>query len=238
MAAGKQFSMEDMIGKEMMTMLNRMMNHGAVQKQKEPKTIFLNEKGTFGSDIFSQITIDVEEPKVNKGARMDNILGYFGAPCDDSDYIRFLASLKEVKYEGCDVLKDEDDKVLDNVKHIYTRISYPLAEPVFSHYVLKDGIEVKYSTILYANACAYKDIYMLEDEQCFEGNKAPLMGEKAAANAGVDAAGKREVFMMNRASSDGPFGIWGHVIGDLVYNGGSTVYVNEDTVFCEFYCDS
>lgn len=231
MAEGKKFSMDDMFGNEMMAMLTKMMS-GAIRKGKKPKTTFLKKEGEYGKDIFSQITIDVEEPKVNKGARMNNILNYFGAPHDKGNYEEFVQSLKEVSYEGAFKLEDTDDKVLENVKHIYTRISYPLAQPVFSHYVLKDDIEVKYSTILYANACAYKDIYRLEGEQCFEDEKARLMRQKAAATE------KRKVFMFNRTDSGGPFGIWGHVIEDLNYNGGSTVYVNKDTVFCDFSCDS
>ena len=43
----------------------------------------------------------------------------------------------------------------------------------------------------------------------------------------------------NRRATGGPFGIFGHDIEELIYNGESTVkiFANNSSVFCWFGCD-
>ena len=44
--------------------------------------------------------------------------------------------------------------------------------------------------------------------------------------------------MLNRARSNGRYGIWGHSIGDLIYHGGYVIAYENETVYAEIGCDS
>ena len=83
------------------------------------------------------------------------------------------------------------------------------------------AIDVTYGKVLYLYTYAYQHMYELEDED---------VGEETGNVPG----------MLNRAMSEGRFGIWGHSIGDLAYNGASTIEYADDgeTVVCRFSCDS
>lgn len=48
-----------------------------------------------------------------------------------------------------------------------------------------------------------------------------------------------EIYRIEDENMDNPvFGIWGHYIGDLVYNGHNTIKVYENYIVCKFECDS
>ncbi|KAK5575267.1 hypothetical protein RB653_010524 [Dictyostelium firmibasis] len=44
--------------------------------------------------------------------------------------------------------------------------------------------------------------------------------------------------MLNRNQSNGRYGIWGHDLSDLVYNGFSEVLIHKDFIVCDFHVDS
>ncbi|ARF08741.1 hypothetical protein Catovirus_1_791 [Catovirus CTV1] len=102
------------------------------------------------------------------------------------------------------------------IKYIYTNIDYPLTYPSIFKFTCK--IPVTYGLLLYAYTVAYQLTYIIEEEEDDDPGHIPGM--------------------LNRAISKGRFGIWGHDIDDLVYNGYSDITYDTNSVVCEFYCDS
>lgn len=49
---------------------------------------------------------------------------------------------------------------------------------------------------------------------------------------------KQNVAMLNRCETDGEFGIWGHDIGDLIYNGSGKIDIGDEYIYVNLYCDS
>lgn len=103
-------------------------------------------------------------------------------------------------------------------KIVYTSISYPLNRPAIMKWVLSE--DATYGQLLEIHAQAYNLIYELEEQSSTMGDPGHIPG------------------MFNRRRSDGMFGIWGHDIGDLVYNGGSTITIGAHHVVCDFDVDS
>lgn len=116
---------------------------------------------------------------------------------------------------------DNAMKVIDdNIKYVYAVISYPLANIAIIKFTCRQP--VTYGMLLYLYTVAYKLVYKIEDYD---------VGHPTNHIPG----------MFNRQRSSGRFGIWGHDIEDLVYNGNSSICVYEganDSVVCRFECDS
>lgn len=107
---------------------------------------------------------------------------------------------------------DPCELLVPRTRVVYATIRYPVSRPAVFRYEL--NAPARYGTLLYLYTDAYQRMYSLEsDPGCVPR-------------------------MLNRAESDGPFGIWGHYIDDLVYNGSSSVKVYEGGAVCEFEVDS
>lgn len=107
--------------------------------------------------------------------------------------------------------------MLKEIKYVICIITYPVTNDAIFKFDCSN-IDVTYGVIMYLYTYAYQYMYELEDTIPV-GN---IFG------------------MLNRKKSEGRFGIWGHYIEDLVYNGNSSLkYVNDnETLICEFDCDS
>jgi len=106
------------------------------------------------------------------------------------------------------------------IKTIKCFITYPVSKTGIFEFTLDPTVKLTNLVVTYAYTIAYKLMYDLEDFSV-QHPTGEIPG------------------MLNRQRSTGPFGIWGHHIGDLVYNGiNHLAVVNEDTLFCQFGCDS
>lgn len=103
-----------------------------------------------------------------------------------------------------------------NIKTVYTIITYPLSKPAIIKFDCL--VPITYGVLLYIYTYAYQLVYKLEEENV--GNPGLIPG------------------MLNRAKSKGMFGIYGHNIDDLVYNGNSIIEIHDDYIICDFHCDS
>lgn len=177
-----------------------------------------------------------------KSIRKD-ILGYYGTPSDkveyydefrqdlidkilegiednyeyDEDLRAKYDTLEDAKKEYPEELKRVLDTEFDHVEYVICIIRYPLEIPAYIKLVLED-YDLTYGQLLYVYTRAYQLVYKLEEEEV--GDPGHILG------------------IFNRMKSDGPFGIWGHDITDLAYNGNSTVTEYDKFLTCEFDCDS
>lgn len=124
--------------------------------------------------------------------------------------------LKELKEAYTAAVQSSKENT--NKKVVYTSIAYPLSQPAYMKWILKK--EATFLDLISLHAQAYNLIYQLENQTSAEGDPGHIEG------------------MWNRKNSDGMFGIWGHDIGDLVYNGNSTITIRADHVVCAFGVDS
>lgn len=172
------------------------------------------------NEIFQKIDIIDDIPKCDVIENFKNIFPYVLDPSFDvEDYNYFMDELtNKVKKRNSknNSYKSPNDVINQNIKTIYTIITYPLSKPAYFKFISKEP--VTFGMLLFAYTYAYQKIYELEEQD--DGNPGLISG------------------MLNRATSKGRFGIWGHDLNDLVYNGGSTISVCEDFVICEFGCDS
>lgn len=114
--------------------------------------------------------------------------------------------------------KKANEKLSLNVKYVVAVITYPIENPALFKFDCSN-IELTYGKLLYLYTYAYQLMYKLEDED-------------------VGAPTENIPGLLNRGKSEGRFGIWGHDISDLIYNGNSTLRFTHDTVICEFDVDS
>lgn len=114
--------------------------------------------------------------------------------------------------------KKSKTKLSANVKYVIAVINYPINNPAIFKFDCS-SVELTYGKLLYLYTYAYQLMYKLEDED---------VGEPPKNIHG----------MLNRGVSEGRFGIWGHDICDLIYNGDSELTYTDDTVICEFRVDS
>jgi hypothetical protein len=104
-----------------------------------------------------------------------------------------------------------------NIKCLYVAINYPLNNPTMAKF--KCDHEITYGLILYLTTVAYQQVYITEEQDdCDPGTVSPTCD--------------------NRAESNGRFGIWGHTINQLVYNGYSGIEIYDNYIICELDCDS
>lgn len=105
----------------------------------------------------------------------------------------------------------------DHIKTIYTMIDYPLTNQAVIKFECNEPITYGMLLFLYTNA--YQIVYDIEEsDDCDPGQISN--------------------HCLNRATSKGRFGIWGHSIGDLCYNGSSIIHIYNDHIVCNFDCDS
>lgn len=176
--------------------------------------------------IFESIEQVDAIPTNNHQKTIHDIFPYVMRPCDDHEtYPDFIDEL-EVSIENYANEKSDSEtsvnyelprQIIDeNIKCIYIHIDYPLTNPAIFKFTTKEP--VTYGMLLYTYTIAYQMIYIIEEEEV--GNIGNIPG------------------MLNRKTSNGKFGIWGHHIGDLVYNGSSTIVICKDFVACDFSVDS
>lgn len=188
-------------------------------------------------DIFSLIEFVDEIPESNVVHLYKDIFPGAGRPCDSvSSYDKFRRNLFWIK-ETYDFQEDSDGEEYDNVDEcnkrlannlersywdrdmgvIYVEITYPLTNKAIVKFVKKNPrLQLTCGMLLYAYTFAYQMVYNSEDaseQECIPG-------------------------MLNMATTDGRFGIWGHAIEDLAYNGSSNIEVHETYIKCRFSCDS
>lgn len=98
--------------------------------------------------------------------------------------------------------------------NIYVRITYPVTRNAMFKVVFRPTAgELNLAMLYLAHATAYKMMYAAED----------------AYENGV----------CTDEQSVEPYGIWGHVIEDLVYNGRAIITIsNDNTIVCDLDCDS
>lgn len=104
---------------------------------------------------------------------------------------------------------------------IYAVVSYPTSQEGVFKVTLNKHTPYTYASLWYVHAAAYRLVYRLE-EMCTSGAIGTISGA-----------------CMNRQTTCGPFGIWGHDICDLVYNGFYNIYgVPGRYLVCDLSCDS
>lgn len=188
-------------------------------------------------DIFSSIEFVDEIPDSNIVNKYGDIFPYTGRPSASiSSYDKFRRNLFWIK-EKYDFKDDSDSESYNNINEcnqrlannlersywdrdmgvIYAEITYPLTNKAIVKFVKKNPrLQLTCGMLLYAYTCAYQMVYDSEnasEQECIPG-------------------------MLNMATTDGKFGIWGHAIEDLVYNGSSDIEVHETYIKCHFSCDS
>jgi hypothetical protein len=165
--------------------------------------------------IIKSWQLDCTEPKIDNvlETKLD-VLGYYGQPCDDvQDYDTYRAGIltcldeldntDDSDAESDPELLDHPVSVCYHPVRVYTMYDYPLARTVFCRFDV-DQAQLTNGQLLYLHALGYQEIYNREDDAVHS------KGEQVKNISG----------MLNRDQTNGPFGIWGHSIGDLVYNGG------------------
>lgn len=108
----------------------------------------------------------------------------------------FLAQRADIGPAYPDYLIDPDEVVTTESK-INIKFEYPLTNPTTISFANPDGF-TKFGFF----ACVYKGYKSIYDEE-----------ESTDEDPGMIPG------MMNRATSNGPYGIWGHVMGDLFLEG-------------------
>lgn len=169
-----------------------------------------------------------------KNLVQNNIFPYCGYPSEDiinsttfaenyvSNYIE--RNKDDINHEDYEKVKEKltnklQKEIDSNILIIC--IKYPLSSPAYYQFELKKNMV--HSDLLYLYTIGYQLTYYIEESDDKDPGHIPGM--------------------FNRASSNGRFGIWGHDIEDLVYNGNSKLILfstNDDTkrVYFEADCDS
>lgn len=138
---------------------------------------------------------------------------YGGEPSYD---VSTIEDFKIQLYENADSeLFSNLKKPIDVMGDIYLFINYPVETPA----VFKCSPQkLSYLQLLYLYSKAYQMMYKLEDADC--GTTGFIPG------------------MINRAASNGRYGISMHHIGNLTYNGTATIEYYKKATIIELDCDS
>lgn len=104
----------------------------------------------------------------------------------------------------------------DHIRTIYAVVTYPLTNQAIIKFECNKPVTFGMLLFLFTNA--YQITYAIEESDDRDPGLMPGM--------------------FNRAKSNGRFGIWGHVIEDLCYNGGSEIQIYDSYIVCSFDCDS
>ncbi len=175
-------------------------------------------------DIFTNIELSSQSAigKLDGSTIIQDILPYAMEPRQQitnyDDFVNtFVSKMTDTSILDADVAKLLfNTKVKDGIFTIYTIIEYPVRESAI--FKFETSSEITYGILLYAYTIAYQLMYALEEEDDADPGHIPGM--------------------VNRDTSNGRFGIWGHDIGDLAYNGRSQVWIHDHRVVCNFICDS
>ena len=178
----------------------------------------------FDKNIISSYKILDAMPSNNIATRsLKDILPYIGSPSMDIEYYDvFIGVLNDEakKLNILDHIKEilgkAPDCVLGNIKKVICVITYPVTNPAIIEFTI--NVNLNYGVLLYLYTVAYQIMY--GTEECDDEDPGFIDG------------------MFNRNSSYGRFGIWGHVINDLIYNSSSKLNVHQDYVIFEADCDS
>lgn len=181
------------------------------------------------------ISLDLEREFIPVSEERD-IFEYGQAPSADLSIV-YTAFWDDYAKDGLEMASEyEDTEVINalntslcraatklpvNPKCIEMVIDYPLSRPASITFTRLSDIKLTYGMLLYMYTAAYQLVYTIEDNSIEE---LPTTVSK---------------IMINRALSKGPYGIWGHSIYDLVYNGCSVIETDKDgNIRCSFDCDS
>ncbi|KAM9984719.1 hypothetical protein ACTFIY_009162 [Dictyostelium cf. discoideum] len=193
-------------------------------------------EGYLFRDANSSELKEIEELKPIK--KLENILRDIGAPYKPittlENYKNYLKedalSKKSWGLESFNLPNQTDDDLFketvlieggDNTKYVYCFIDAYTEDPVTIKVTRPDANALQPLTnveLLAIYSKAFQFIY--EEEEKEVGNPGHIQG------------------MLNRGVSHGRYGIWGHDLSDLVYNGFSDVLIYKDFIFCEFRVDS
>ena len=210
-----------------------------VKQKKEKLTLFDIVFDKVGDgNIIKSFKFVKSLPTNSHEQRLNDVLPYTGRPLAKIDtYDAFIAeinsenkSYEKYKEENKeDFPNDEDNEKIDmsefgkkcvphnNIKTVYAEISYPLTNNAYIECTLAPNVNLTFGMLLYIYTVAYQLVYKIEDaENCPQ----------------VSAS------CVNMGTTAGYFGIWGHYICDLLYNGSSTIMIGGDYIKCEFHCDS
>lgn len=108
--------------------------------------------------------------------------------------------------------------VRQGIRVMYAKINYPVTNPGYFRITFER--DITFGMLLYGYTLAYQKMYQQEDID---------VGHSTGTISNV---------IMNRDRSHGRYGIWGHCIEDLVYNGNSIIIINSNNIIAEFRCDS
>ncbi|EGC36645.1 hypothetical protein DICPUDRAFT_150822 [Dictyostelium purpureum] len=123
----------------------------------------------------------------------------------------------EISTNGDDLVKETIIK--DNIKEVYCYINGYFDQPATIKVVRPDSsVPLSNIELLAIYTSAYQWIYKEEESQV--GNPGHIEG------------------MLNRDQSHGRYGIYGHDLGDLVYNSFSDISIYSSFIYCEFRVDS
>lgn len=195
-------------------------------------------------DVIKSITpVDDFEPS-GEDIRIE-LPPYCLHPSDDcATYAQVFQQIKDAIVEQAeDEDEDEDAKETDDVPITFTervsqrlskfitpipmlsekptvfvRITYPVRTKAMFRVVFRpDAGQLNIAMLHIAHATAYKLMYALEDGD----TEAELIPG-----------------MFNRQFTQGPYGIWGHCIEDLIYNGSCQLNIFQNSLVCKLSCDS
>ncbi|KAN0027197.1 hypothetical protein ACTFIU_009884 [Dictyostelium citrinum] len=184
-------------------------------------------------DANSEELKEIEESKEIK--KIENILRALGTPNkaittleNYKNYLKEdalskkswgLKSFNQPNQTDDDLFKETVLIEGDNTKDIYCFIDAYTASPVTIKVTRPDPLQPLTNVELLAiYSRAFQYIY--EEEEKEVGNPGHIPG------------------LLNRDTSHGRYGVWGHDLSDLVYNGFSEVLIYKDFIVCEFSVDS
>jgi len=143
-----------------------------------------------------------------------------------ADLIEGKSANKRTKADIAQMKKEFKQAQTISTKHVpakivYVKIEYPVITPACFKWTLSES--PTYPLLLWIHARSYALMYAIEHAEV--GDPGLIPG------------------MFNRAPSSGQFEIWGHGIGDLIYNGNSHIVAGtkadgEAFVICDFSVDS
>ncbi|KAN0026963.1 hypothetical protein ACTFIU_009641 [Dictyostelium citrinum] len=165
---------------------------------------------------------------------IDDLLPYAGCPCYQFTNINeFKEQLLKDNQLRVDIVKEEElkvkivestilpstsDKDID-FKYVYCRITSYLSNKATIKVTRSNpSLPLTNIELLAIYSKAWQWVYQEEEKEL--GNPGNIEG------------------MLNRAQSYGRYGIYGHDITDLAYNGGSTIKIYNGFVHCKFSVDS
>ncbi len=146
---------------------------------------------------------------------------------EDGGTYDWLRLTPEAFAHDADNMKDKDDILIDKDK-IKVSFNYPLKKE-FIFELVPSGGKLNFTRIGLATAIAnkYQEIYQEERD-------TSVLPEETCKERSERLGGKK-CYMINRAQTDGKYGIWGHALEDIVIN---WVTYYEDKNMCDLALSS